>query len=361
MRAVKHLLIGAALIAIVVAIAAYIGQTKVSGIGPTPLLLQQAEPLQVPAGSSFRAVVEQLSERGIVDQPLLLRLYARQHKLAHRIQAGEYWLEPGTTHQQLMELMVKGKVRNYQVTLVEGQTVRQYMAVLHAHPQIIKTLEQTDPLNIAKQLGIEGSAEGWIYPDTYLFPQGMTDLKLLRRAYQAMQKVVEQEWPKRSQSLPLETPYQALIMASIVEKETGASSERAMIAGVFTRRLQKPMRLQTDPTVIYGMGESYRGNITRADLQRKTPYNTYRINGLPPTPIANPGRAAIQAALNPAAGNALYFVAKGDGSHQFSATLAQHNRAVTQYQRSKRRKDYRSAPAQKEPEVAVPTDSKSAQ
>lgn len=344
MRVVKHLLTGVVLIAVVVAIAAYIGHNKVSGIGPTPLLLQQGEALQVPGGSSFRAVVEQLSQRGIVDQPLLLRLYARQHKLAHRIQAGEYWLEPGTTHQQLMEMMVQGKVRNYQVTLVEGQTVRQYMALLHAHPQIVKTLELTDPVSIAKHVGIEGSAEGWIYPDTYLFPQGMTDLQLLQRAHQAMQKVIEQEWPKRSKSLPFETPYQALIMASIVEKETGATSERATIAGVFTRRLQKKMRLQTDPTVIYGMGENYKGNITRADLKRKTAYNTYRINGLPPTPIANPGRAAIQAALNPAAGDALYFVAKGDGSHQFSATLAQHNRAVTQYQRSKRRKDYRSAP-----------------
>jgi UPF0755 protein len=241
-------------------------------------------------------------------------------------------------------MMVQGKVRRYQVTLVEGQTVRQYLAVLHAHPQIINTLQQGDPDSVAKAIAIDGSAEGWIYPDTYQFTKGATDLQLLKRAHQTMQGVLQQEWQRRADALPLNNAYQALVLASIIEKETGVTAEREAIAGVFTRRLQQRMRLQTDPTVIYGMGARYKGKITRADLARKTPYNTYRINGLPPTPIASPGRAAIYAALHPKAGDALYFVAKGDGSHQFSATLAQHNKAVRQYQ-LKRRKDYRSAPA----------------
>ncbi len=344
MRVVRHLLIAGFLVALVVVIAAFFGQHQVTSVGDKPLHLQQTQELVVAPGSSFRAVIDQLTERGIVEQPLLFRFYARQHKLAHRIQAGEYLLDPGLTHHQLLQMMVLGKVRSYQVTLVEGQTVRDYLKVLQAHPQISKTLELTDPISVAEQLDIDGSAEGWIYPDTYQFTKGSTDLQILQRAYQAMQQVVEQEWQQRAKQLPLKNAYQGLILASIVEKETGAVSERDEIAGVFTRRLQKRMRLQTDPTVIYGMGDSYQGNITRADLQRKTAYNTYRINGLPPTPIANPGRAAIHAALNPKAGDALYFVAKGDGSHQFSATLAQHNKAVRQYQMSKRRKDYRSAP-----------------
>ncbi len=345
MRVLRHLLKGFLLIALVVAVAAYIGQTRISAISQQPLLLDQSQELLVAPGSSFRAVVEQLFERGIVEQPLLLRLYARQNGLAHRIQAGEYLLEPDLTHDQLLQMMVQGRVRSYQVTLVEGQTVREYLALIQAHPQINVTPELTDPSSIAKALKISGSAEGWVYPDTYHFPRGSTDLQILQRAYQTMQTVLDEEWSKRAAALPLNSAYQALILASIVEKETGAVAERKTIAGVFSRRLQKRMRLQTDPTVIYGMGERYQGNITRADLTRKTAYNTYRINGLPPTPIANPGRAAIHAALNPAAGDALYFVAKGDGTHQFSATLAQHNAAVNHFQRNKRRKEYRSAPA----------------
>lgn len=345
MRIIKPLLIGAVVIALVVAIAAFFGQRQVSGIGQQPLLLAQSLEFQVTPGSSFRTVADQLTERGIIEKPLLLRFYARQQALAHRIQAGEYLLEPGMTHQQLLMMMVQGKVRRYQVTLVEGQTVREYLAVLQAHPRLTKTPGLSDLAAVGKALQIEGSAEGWIYPDTYQFTKGSTDLQILQRAYQAMRKVLDQEWDKRADKLPIKSAYHALILASIVEKETGAIAERDTIAGVFTRRLQKKMRLQTDPTVIYGMGERYQGNITRADLRRKTAYNTYRINGLPPTPIASPGRAAIHAALNPKSGNALYFVAKGDGSHQFSATLAQHNKAVRQYQLSKRRKNYRSAPA----------------
>lgn len=347
MRVLKHLLMGLLLVLVVVAVAAYFGQSKVKALGEKPLLLNEPQQLLVAPGSSFRAVINQLVERGFVDQPLLLRLYARQHDLAHRIQAGEYRLEPGLNHAALLQMMVQGDVVSYQVTLVEGKTVQELIASLQAHPQILTTLEKTDPQSVAQLLGIENSAEGWIYPDTYRFSRGTTDRQILQRAYQAMQTLLKQEWAERAEKLPLSSPYEALILASIIEKETGAAFERPAIAGVFTRRLQKKMRLQTDPTVIYGMGEAYTGNITRADLNRHTAYNTYRINGLPPTPIANPGLAAIRAALNPESGDALYFVAKGDGSHQFSATFEAHNRAVTRFQRQQRRKDYQSSPAVK--------------
>ncbi len=345
MRVLKQLLLSALLIGLVVAVAAYVGLSKVATLSQQPILLTEPQQLWVKPGSSFRAVLAELVERGIIDQPLLLRFYAHQHRLAQRIQAGEYLLEPGLSHAAMLQRLVEGRVISYQVTLVEGQTVRELVAVLQAHPQLLTTLEQTDPLAIAESLGMSGSAEGWIYPDTYQFTRGTSDLQILQRAYRAMQGVLEQEWGERAAKLPLQSAYEALILASIVEKETGVAVERPAIAGVFSRRLQQGMRLQTDPTVIYGMGERYKGNIRRADLLRETPYNTYRIKGLPPTPIANPGRAAIHAVLHPESGTALYFVAKGDGSHQFSATLSQHNRAVSHFQRHKRSQHYRSSPA----------------
>ncbi|RDE25318.1 endolytic transglycosylase MltG [Motiliproteus coralliicola] len=340
----KMVSIGVALIALVVAIAAYVGSHKVTSLAQQPLKITQSTSLLVEPGTSFNALLDKLSQQQVIDEPLLFKLHARQQKLAHRIKAGEYLLEPGLTHDGLLQLLVQGKVRSYQVTLVEGQRVSDFIARLQAHPQIKKTLDFDDPLQLAKQLQIEGSAEGWIYPDTYQFTRGTSDLELLKRAYQRMQQILEQEWAAKQDKLPIKTPYEALILASIVEKETGAAFERPEIAGVFSRRLIKGMRLQTDPTVIYGMGERYQGNITRADLKRKTPYNTYVIKGLPPTPIANPGREAINAVLHPADGKSLYFVAKGDGTHQFSATLAEHNKAVYKYQRRGRRSDYRSSP-----------------
>jgi len=355
MRVMKHLVVGMLLIGLIVALAAYFGQSKVTTLGKESILLTEPQQLLVKPGSSFRAVIEELVERGIIDQPLLLRLYARQHKLSQRIQAGEYLLEPGLSHDGMLQMMVDGRVISYQVTLVEGQTVKEFVAVLQSHPQLVTTLEHSDPQSIASLLNITGSAEGWIYPDTYQFTRGTSDLQILQRAYRTMKTVLEQEWAERADKLPLQSAYEALILASIVEKETGVAVERPAIAGVFTRRLQKGMRLQTDPTVIYGMGDRYKGNIRRADLLQETPYNTYRINGLPPTPIANPGRAAIHAALHPESGGALYFVAKGDGSHQFSATLQQHNSAVSRFQRHQRRQNYRSSPAVSSDSVVNPT------
>lgn len=327
-------------------IAALVAISTVRNFGHSELSLSQPQVYEVRRGSSFRSVVEALKQQGVVENALLFRLYARNRNAASRIHAGEYELRPGMTHGQLLDAMVEGKVVYHQLTLVEGLRLGDYLMALKAHEAVDFDLAEDSPSAIAKLLGIDGdNPEGWIYPDTYSFPRGTKASELLAGAYQRMQNVLEQEWGERAKDLPLNTPYEALILASIVEKETGVPEERPTIAGVFIRRLQKGMRLQTDPTVIYGMGASYQGKIGRADLRRPTPYNTYVIRGLPPTPIASPARAAIHAALNPAAGDALYFVAKGDGSHQFSATLQAHNRAVERYQRSGRRSDYRSAPA----------------
>lgn len=234
----------------------------------------------------------------------------------------------------------------YRVTLVEGWTFRQALQKIRSEQKIVKSAAGSTVHAAARALGLEGGAvEGWIFPDTYVYRSGTTDIELLQQAYERMQQVLGEEWLAKGDRLPYKSPYEALIMASLIEKETGQPSERSQIAGVFVRRLNRGMRLQTDPAVIYGLGEGYNGNLTRAHLRQPTPYNTYVIRGLPPTPIALPGRAAIRAALNPEPGKSLYFVGKGDGSHHFSATLTEHNRAVREYQ-LKRRADYRSSPAE---------------
>ena len=321
------------------------GKQHIESYAERTIALQSEQLFQLKPGTSFRRLAAELKTAGVIDDDLQLRLWARLNEQSAKIKRGEYRITPGLSHQDLIQLFVDGKVVQRQVSLIEGLRVSDYLSKLAAHPDLVQTLKEQSPEQVAKQLGItSGKLEGWIYPDTYSFTKGTTDLDILTRAYQRMKKVLDQEWQQKQKGLPLKTPYEALILASIVEKETGVAFERPEIAGVFIRRLQKKMRLQTDPTVIYGMGDRYKGNITRADLKRKTAYNTYQIKGLPPTPIANPGMEAIRAVLNPAAGKALYFVAKGDGSHQFSATYAEHNKAVQHYQRSKRRKDYRSAP-----------------
>ena len=232
-----------------------------------------------------------------------------------------------------------------QVTLVEGWTYAQALAALHSHPRLSAILAGLDTEQQLAAMAIEVShPEGWFFPDTYRFTAGMSDADILRRAHQRMRQVLAEEWEARSPDLPYEDAYQALIMASIVERETGQPSEREQIAGVFVRRLRSNMRLQTDPTIIYGLGSDFDGNIRRRHLRQATPYNTYVIRGLPPTPIALPGREAIRAALHPDDSQALYFVAKGDGSHQFSNTLEEHNKAVRHYQITQRNKNYRSAP-----------------
>ena len=298
-------------------------------------------------GANLTGVAQDLAQRGLLDKPRYLLLHARLQGNAHRIGAGEYRIEAGATPAEFYRQLVEGRVVQHALTIVEGWTFRQMIAAVNAHPQIKHTLLDASDAQIMAAIGHGGEhPEGRFLPDTWHFPHGMSDVEFLRRAYTGMQTFLTQEWPTRDVGLPLKTPYEALILASIVEKETGLASERAEIAGVFVRRLQRRIRLQTDPTVIYGMGERYKGNIRRRDLKRDTPYNTYRRHGLPPTPIALPGRAAIRAVLHPAAGDALYFVARGDGSHYFSATLEEHNRAVIKYQLKGRKRSFSSYKAE---------------
>lgn len=315
----------------------------------TVMPLQEPLKIHLEKGQSIYHVARELVAAKAIDRVRPFVWYARYQDVAHKIKAGEYLFQPGLTPHQLLQELVAGNVVQYSVTLVEGLTFKEFVATLSASKSLRPENAET-PLNPEKllaELGIEEAhPEGLFSPDTYFFTKGETAVSLLKRAYERQQKILAEEWAGRAKDLPYETPYEALIMASIVEKETGVESERADIAGVFVRRLQKKMRLQTDPTVIYGLGDSYQGNITRKHLKQKTAYNTYVIKGLPPTPIANPGREAIHAALHPADGKTLYFVAKGDGSHVFSETLAEHNNAVRKYQ-LQRRKDYRSAPKTK--------------
>lgn len=245
----------------------------------------------------------------------------------------------------LLDKMQKGDVMRFQVALIEGHSFKQMLERIWSNPNIKPILQGASAEQIMKRVAGDNAPhpEGQFYPDTYYFSYGVSDITVLKRSYKRLQQILEEEWQQKSEDLPYKSPYEALIMASIVEKETGLASERPEIAAVFVSRLNKGMRLQTDPTVIYGLGDQYKGNITRRHLRQYTPYNTYRINGLPPTPIAMVGRAAINAALHPADTDALFFVAKGDGSHQFSKTLQEHNKAVREYQLT-RKKNYRSAP-----------------
>ncbi|MEJ2453594.1 MAG: endolytic transglycosylase MltG [Candidatus Thiodiazotropha sp.] len=300
----------------------------------TPLSLPEAGLIyDLEPGTTIRNVARDLSARGVLDKPLLLRLLARWNGQASQLKAGEYLLPRGITPSQLLEILTSAKVVQHALTIIEGWTFEQLMAAVRRDDALTQTLEGVQEDQIMSRLGLEGvHPEGRFYPDTYHFPKGTSDAEFLKRAYERMQEFLQAAWEKRDQGLPLENPYQALILASIIEKETGIPEERRKIAGVFTRRLQKGMRLQTDPTVIYGMGDDYDGNIRRQDLSTDTPYNTYVHKGLTPTPIAMPSGAAIEAALHPEDGDALYFVATGDGGHHFSATLEAHNKAVRKYQ-----------------------------
>ncbi|MDH5300059.1 MAG: endolytic transglycosylase MltG [Gammaproteobacteria bacterium] len=298
----------------------------------------------VPSGAGLNRVAHLLEEEGIISSAKWLRWLARMDGMGAKIHAGEYEIPKGTTARELLQLIASGKVKQYSLTIIEGWTFRQMMQVVNAHPKLRHTLVGKTDAQIMADLGYAGQhPEGRFLPDTYFFPAGMSDVQFLQRAYGQLEQVLQRAWAERDPGLPLKSAYDALILASIVEKETAVASERGQISGVFVRRLQIRMRLQTDPTVIYGMGELYDGNVRRADLLRDTPYNTYTRYGLPPTPIALPSAAAIMAAVHPEPGQELYFVAKGDGSHHFSATIAEHNRAVRQYQ-LKRASGYRSTP-----------------
>jgi len=309
-----------------------------------PLAVAETQLLDVRPGDTPSGVFQRMEAQGLLKDSFWLRIHWRLNLSGQNLHSGEYRLEPGMTVRDMIGLWQRGEVEQYGLTLVEGWNFRQLRVALENQSKLQQTLPGLSDREVMARLGHpELHPEGRFFPDTYRFTRGTSDLDLLKRAFARLEQVLDEEWQQRAEGLPYKDAYQALIMASIIEKETGVPSERGEIAGVFVRRLARGMLLQTDPTVIYGMGEAYRGRITRNDLRTPTPYNTYTTAGLPPTPIAMVGREAIHAALHPLEGKSLYFVARGDGSHVFSNTLDEHNRAVRQYQ-LKRRADYRSSP-----------------
>jgi UPF0755 protein len=284
-------------------------------------------------GQSFRGFAEQLHAAGVIRHPQLLTLIARLDGSANRIKAGEYEIRPGDTPDGLIARLVARDVVTYRVQIIEGWTVAEALAALAADPVLRHELVGTDTLHLLEALGLPaGHAEGLFFPDTYRFERGDSDADILRRAHARMLAVLADGWANRLEGLPYRSPYDALIIASLIEKETGHEAERGRIGRVFVNRLTSGMRLQTDPTVIYGLGSRFDGNLTRAHLTEPTPYNTYVIGGLPPSPIALPGARSIAAALRPDPGDYRYFVSRGDGTSHFSVTLEEHNRAVREYQ-----------------------------
>lgn len=292
--------------------------------------------INVPAGASLNRVAADLADQQILNWPQVFALWGRVQDKARSIKAGEYQLDPGVTPAGILDQLVEGRVKLYSLTLLEGWTLREVLEALAASPAIEVTLDPANPgtaFLVDDPLTEGTAAEGWLYPETYSVPRGTTDAEVLRRANALMVEKLAAAWARRSADLPLKSPYELLILASIIERETAIDEERNQVAGVFIRRLRKGMRLQTDPTVIYGLGDAYDGNLTRAHLLTDTPFNTYTRAGLPPTPIGMPAEASLLAAGHPDDGNALYFVAsgEGDGSHVFSATLEEHNAAVAAY------------------------------
>jgi len=311
-----------------------------------PAVVDVPVTVEIAKGDSFDRITSKLIEQKLAIKPFWFKLIAFRQKTYQHLKAGEYELPVGVTVPQILKLFALGKTKQHAITFPEGWSFKQFLEELYKNPAIGHTAELApsavgsiaDAAALKKVFLAQGVdlsyPEGLFFPDTYYFAKYTRDVSLLKLAYDKMQRIVAHEWQYKADGLPLKSPYEALILASVIEKETGHKSERPQIAGVFTRRLQAGMLLQTDPTVIYGMGERYHGNISRQDLLTITPYNTYQIKGLPPTPIAMPGQDAIHAALHPDDGDSLYFVARGDGRHVFSATLAAHNQAVNLYQRN---------------------------
>ena len=294
--------------------------------------IKQQQSVVVASGETLGSVSRKLNERGLNEKPLYLKLYARLSGKANKIKVGEYQLDPGTSPIALLDLLVSGKTVQYSITIPEGWTFKQMLEALHNHEQIRATIDIQATEEIMEQVGAPGlHPEGRFLPETYFFTRNTAEIDILQRAYRSLDKLLSEEWQKRDEGLPLKTPYQALILASIVEKETAVADEREMIAAVFINRLRKNMKLQTDPTVIYGMGDAYKGNIRKKDLLRDTPYNTYTRKGLTPTPIALPSASSIRAVMHPAETEALFFVASGGGRHHFTNTYEEHREAVIKY------------------------------
>ncbi len=312
-----------------------LGVSQLNRYLDAPLALPEAGlSFEILPGTAFVTVSQELAALKVLKYPSVLNGYVRWNGKAQQVRAGEYQIEAGSTLATLLDKFVSGDVKMHVFTIVEGWTYRELIVAMAAHDAIEKTLVFEDWRAMLETFSDRYEhPEGLFLPETYHFPRRTEDTVILRQAFDAMQSVLGEEWANRDASSPLRTPYEALILASIIEKETALAQERPRISGVFVRRLQRRMRLQTDPTVIYGIGDDFDGNLTRKHLRADTTYNTYTRHGLPPTPIALPGRAAIKAALHPQAGNEVYFVASGlgDGSHQFSATKAEHDAAVSEY------------------------------
>jgi UPF0755 protein len=290
--------------------------------------------LEINKGDTLDSVIKNLRAKHIPINPFWFKLFAYKTQLDRALKVGEYVLNSGATAADILALLKEGKTRQYSITFPEGWSFKQVFQTIKDNPNLQHTLSDDELAGLMTKVGSDKTnPEGLFFPDTYFFEKNSSDVELLKRAHDKMQRLVTTEWKKRDQNVPLDNPYQALILASIIEKETAAAEERKKIAGVFTRRLRLGMLLQTDPTVIYGMGDDYQGDIRRSDLREPTPYNTYLNKGLPPTPIAMPGEAAIHAALHPADGNALFFVARGNGRHAFSATYDEHEKFVSLFQK----------------------------
>ncbi|WP_438969848.1 endolytic transglycosylase MltG [Methylophaga sp.] len=331
----KTLLLKAILPAFIVAIACSYGLLQYQKFMQSPMNTKQATTYTVTPGSNLKNISNDIYNQGLSTlPPWYLQAYGRLTNQAHKIKAGEYHIEPGVTMPEFLSILVSGKVVMNAFTIVEGITAQTLIDAVVAHPKIKSTLENRSIASVMAALGeADKNGEGWFLPETYHFPTDITDIAFLSRAYNQMQMALDEAWDNRDDDLPFETPYEALIMASIIEKETAVADERPQIAGVFVRRLEKGMRLQTDPTVIYGLGDEFDGNLRRKDLRADTPFNTYTRAGLPPTPICLPSIESIEAALHPAEGNTIYFVATGeDGRHVFSTNLRDHNNAVRRYQ-----------------------------
>ncbi len=298
----------------------------------SPINLSEKINFEIESGSNLKDVLNELAEKNIISKPEYILFEAKRSNQANLIKAGEYQLLPGTTPTQLIQQFIDGKVVQYRITLIDGWNYRQVFEAVKNHKRLKQTIDELSVKEIMEKLELEGvHPEGQFYPDTYSFPNGTSDIDFLKRANKRLHKVLEEEWQQKAENLPYQSAYEALIMASIIEKETAASEERPEIAGVFVRRLLKDMKLQTDPTVIYAIGESFDGDIRKKDLSIDSPYNTYVYKGLPPTPISIAGRAAINAALHPNDGKTLFFVSMGNGKHYFSETLKEHNQAVRKY------------------------------
>ena len=302
-----------------------------------PLALEQVAFITIKPGTSFNAFSKQLVTNGWLENRFWLHSYIKFAPELGEIKSGTYQVQANMPMIELLKMVVVGKEHQFSITFIEGTTFKQVLAQLAQHPHINHQLTDLSIAAIAKRLSIEqANPEGWLFPDTYAFTQNTADIDIIDRAHKKMRKTLDELWHNRATDLPYTSPYQALIMASIIEKESGKHAEHPRIASVFINRLHKKMRLQTDPTVIYGLGDRYQGDITYAHLREKTAYNTYKIKGLPPTPIALPGAQALQAALHPELSHYLYFVSNDAGEHIFSTNLADHNRAVTKYQRNKK-------------------------